>query len=495
MRTANALSRLLTASTLAIGLLPVGCSSSEGPTGPANLAPNVVISSPLDGEVFEVGDTVHIVAEASDADGAVVAVRFSIDGEHRGTVVAGPYKTSWNTANEPFRHHRIVALAEDDRGRQAADYVDVVVSWVYEPPQETDDGWQTAELADVGIELAPLAQLMERLRGLPDTLVHGILIVKDRKLVFEEYLTGIKYVGYETIQFGRDTTHNIASITKSVTSALLGAAVDRGLIESVDVRAHTLFPEYGAFQSDGRDEITFEHLITMSSGLQWNQNAYPLTDPRNDIVKFYTAPDPLEYYVSRPLVGAPGTTFAYSEASINTVGRGIERASGVDLDAFAQEFLFSPLGINDVRWLRIRDGTWVWASGNLEMRPRDMAKLGQLYLDGGVWDGQQVVSAEWVAASTSPFHSWPDGRGYGYAWWLGDLDGIPVFYGSGLGQQKIYVLPDLALVVVLTGGSYWVPPVTTPEYMMSSYILPAVRGAANSGPWPAMSGVSIRPDR
>jgi CubicO group peptidase (beta-lactamase class C family) len=484
MRTANAHIRFLTADTvaLAIALLPVGCSSSEGPAGPANLAPDIVLSSPRDGEIFEIGDTVPIIAEASDADGEIVAVRFYIDGEQRDAVRSAPYALYWNTAGEPFRYHTIRVVAEDDRRRESAAYVHIAVSWAYEPPQETDDGWETAELADVGISLAPIAGLMKRLRGLPDTLVHGILIIKDRKLVFEEYLTGIKYVGTETIQFGRDTTHNIASITKTVTSALLGVAIESGLIESVDLPAYTLFPEIDAFQSDGKDEITLEHLITMSSGLEWNQNAYDLRDPRNDLVLFYTAPDPIEFYVSRPLIAAPGSYFAYSEASINVVARGIERVSGVDLDDFAQEFLFSPLGISDVRWLKIRNDTWVWASGNLEMRPRDMAKWGQLYLDGGVWDGQQVLSREWVEASTSPFYSWPGGSGYGYAWWLGSLDsGLPAFWGSGLGQQKIYVVPDVALVVVITGGSYWVPAVTTPEHMMNHYILPAVRGTANGG--------------
>jgi CubicO group peptidase (beta-lactamase class C family) len=489
MRRLSALVRLLAAVTLnlAIALVPVGCSSADS-TGPANLAPDIVITSPLNGQVFEIGDTVPIIAEASDADGRVLIVRFYIDGEQRGEVHTAPYALYWNTEGEPFRYHRIRAVAVDDRGRESAASVNIHVAWAYTPPQETDDGWETAELADVGISLGPLADLIRRLRSLPDTLVHGILIIKDRKLVFEEYFRGIKYTGGETIQFDRNTLHNIASITKTVTSALLGIAVDRGLIERVDLPAHTFFPEIEAFQSDGKDAITLEHLITMSSGLQWDQSTYDLRDPRNDIVLFYKAPDPIEYYVSRPLIATPGTSFAYSEASINTVARAIERTSGVELDAFAEEFLFSPLGITRVSWLRIWPGYWVWASGNLELRPRDMAKFGQLYLDGGVWAGQQVVSSEWVEASTRPYFSWPGGSGYGYAWWLGRRSGHSAYWGGGLGGQRICVVPDLALVVVITGGSYWVPAVTTPELMMDSYILPAVQGAANRAELARASG-------
>ncbi|MGD2152527.1 MAG: serine hydrolase [Gemmatimonadales bacterium] len=463
--------------TLAFALVAVVCSCSADSSGPRNLAPDIVISSPLRGQVFVIGDTVPIIAEASDPDGRVLAVRFYIDGEQRGDLHTAPYALNWNTEGEGFRYHRIRAVAVDDRGRESAASVDVHVVWTYTPPQQTDDGWETADLADVGISLEPLADLIRRLRSLPDTLVHGILIIKDRKLVFEEYFRGIKYTGGGTIQFDRKTIHNIASITKTVTSALLGIAIDRGLIESVEVPAHTFFPEIEAFQSDGKEEITLEHLITMTSGLEWDQHAYDLRDPRNDNVLFYRAPNPIEYYVSRPLVAAPGTHFAYSEASINTVARAVERASGFELDAFAEEFLCSPLGITRVAWLRIWPDNWVWASGNLEMRPRDMAKFGQLYLDGGVWAGQQVVSGEWVEASTSP-HAWSGVRGYGYTWWLGYLSGLPAYWGSGLGGQKIYVVPDLSLVVVITGGSYWVPAVTTPDYMMDSYILPAVRGTA-----------------
>jgi CubicO group peptidase (beta-lactamase class C family) len=490
MGTPNGLLRILAAATLApiIVLAPVGCWPSADSTGPANLAPDVVITSPLKGQVFEIGDTVPILVDASDADGRVLAVRFYIDGEQCADLHAAPYALYWDTEGEPFRYHRIRVVAVDDRGRESAALVDIHVVWAYTPPQETDDGWETADLADVGISLGPLAELIKRLRTLPDTLVHGILIIKDRKLVFEEYFRGIKYTGSETIQFDRDTIHNIASITKTVTSALLGIAIDRGLIDSVDLPAHTFFPEIEAFQSEGKDEITLEHLITMTSSLEWDQNAYDLRDRRNDIVLFYTAPNPIEYYVSRPLVAAPGTFFAYSEASINTVARAIEHASGVELDEFAQEFLFSPLGISRVLWLRIWPGTWVWASGNLEMRPRDMAKFGQLYLDGGVWAGEQVVSREWVEASTRPYYSWPDGSGYGYAWWMGPRSGLPAYWGSGLGGQKIYVVPDLALVVVITGGSYWVPAVTPPDYMMDHYILPAVRGTASGGVSPGANG-------
>jgi CubicO group peptidase (beta-lactamase class C family) len=221
-----------------------------------------------------------------------------------------------------------------------------------------------------------------------------------------------------------------------------------------------------------------EHLITMSSGLQWDQATYHLLDPRNDIVLFYSAADPVAFYANRPLVSAPGSSFVYSEASINVVARAIERASGMPIDQFAAQFLFGPLGITHAEWLTIREG-FVWASGNLTITPRAMAKLGQLYLDCGVWSGERVVSTDWVERSAEVYHPLDEvwNYGYGYAWWLEVFAGrsVRTIAGHGLGAQRIYAIPQLNAVVVLTGGSYWIPAVTRPEYIMDHYIVPALR--------------------
>ena len=193
---------------------------------------------------------------------------------------------------------------------------------------------------------------------------------------------------------------------------------------------------------------------------------------------FYSSPNPIASYAGRPLVAEPGSLFVYSDASINTVARAIERQSGMLLDDLAAEYLFGPLGIDDARWLIIREG-FVWASGNLAITPRAMAKIGQLYLDRGVWNGERLLSSEWVERSAEAYHAFdePWRYGYGYAWWLDayDAGSVETISGHGLGSQRIHVIPELNAVVIITGGCYWIPPVTHPDIIMDSYIVPALR--------------------
>ncbi|UCD25247.1 MAG: serine hydrolase [Gemmatimonadota bacterium] len=474
--------------SLASAVVAVAC-YADLPGPDLNSPPSIEILSPVQGAVVNTGDTVRIVAQVTDPDGSVADVRFFVDGARRDTDVSPPYEFSWNTSDVVTRDHEIVIVACDDHGAVSDAAVQIRVDWVYQQPEQAQDGWTTASLHGSDVDLEPIRRLMERLRSLPDTLVHGVLIVKDGKLVLEEYFKGRRYTNPESeptapiIRFNRETTHNIASITKTVTSALLGIAIDRGIIDSVEQRAADFFPEVDAFDSEDKNSITLEHLVTMSSGLQWDQRTYHLLDPRNDIVPFYSAADPVSFYVGRPLVSNPGSTFVYSDASINVVARAIERASGMLIDRFARQYLFDPLGVGTAKWLTIRDG-FVWASGNLEVTPRTMAKIGQLFLDGGIWNGERIISEEWVDRSTSPYHSVDQGwnygywnYGYGYAWWLVGFDrqSVRCFSGAGLGGQQIYVFPEQNAVVVLTGGHYWIPAITEPEHIMDQYIVPALQ--------------------
>ncbi len=465
-------------------VVAVGCAGAELPAPYVNAPPTVTIVTPELETTISKGDTVRITVEASDSNGVVAAVAFHINGDSRATDTEAPFEFVWNTSDAIYVDHEIRVVAVDDEGAFSEASLDVAVDWAYRQPEHVLYGWQTGSLNEVGVDVAPIDDLMRRLRSIPDTLVHSVLIVKDGILVLEEYLEGKKYTNPEyqdampTFPFHRDTVHNIASITKSVTSALLGIAIDIGLIDSVECRAAEFFPEIDAFQEAGKNEITLEHLVTMSSGLEWDQHAVGLTDPENDIVWFYTSTNPVASYAGRPLVAEPGSLFVYSEASINTVARAIERASGMLLDEFAAEYLFGPLGIDDARWLIIREG-FVWASGNLAITPRSMAKIGQLYLDRGVWNGERIVSSEWIDRSAAAFHTFdgPWRYGYGYAWWLDAYDdwAVETIAGHGLGGQRIHVIPALNAVVILTGGCYWIPPVTHPDLILDNYIIPALR--------------------
>ena len=345
------------------------------------------------------------------------------------------------------------------------------------PPGQTSDGWQTASLSDVGIDEEPLGRLVESIHDGTFENVHSVLVVRDGKLVFEQYFDGYAW-NYDdeqfrgdAVEFDADTLHNLASVTKSFTSALIGIAVDHGFIQGVDETMFSFFPEYAHLEDEEKARITLEHLLTMTSGLEWNEMAYPYSSTRNDLVQLFMVSDPIAYILSKPVVAEPGTNWYYCGGGTNILGEVIRQSTGSRMDDFAAEYLFAPLGITDYEWDHI-NADMIHASGNLRLRPRDMAKFGLLYLNGGVWQGERIVSQEWVEAST---REWVDG--YGYQWWLQTYRSggasVDAFLASGWGGQHIIVFPSLDMVLVFTGGNYVTPnPV---DDMVTDFILPAVR--------------------
>jgi CubicO group peptidase (beta-lactamase class C family) len=330
-------------------------------------------------------------------------------------------------------------------------------------PQQTDDGWQTTTPAAVGLDESKLREAVKHIQDKTYQNVDSLLIVKDGKLVFETYFDGHEW-NYDSPQFrgklvrhGPETRHNLASVTKSVTSILVGIALDQGKIQSVDDPVFDYFPQYAHLSDTRKATITLKHLLTMSSGLQWNEGELPYSDPNNDLVRLFSKPDPIEYILSRPLVSEPGARFYYGGDNTNLLGEAIRSATEQRMDAFAEEVLFGPLGITDYAWDFINPDM-IHASGNLQLRPRDMAKLGQLYLNGGAWEGHRIVSEAWVAESTQKHITRSATSGYGYQWWLSTYrmgsSSVDAFSALGWGGQKIMVFPDLEMVVVFTGGNY-----------------------------------------
>jgi len=349
-------------------------------------------------------------------------------------------------------------------------------------PQQTDDGWQTATPADVGLDDSKLHEAVERIKDKAYQNVDSLLIVKDGNLVFEAYFDDYEW-DYDSPQFrgqlvkyGPETRHNLASVTKSVTSILIGIALDQGKIQSVDDPVFDYFPHYAHLSDARKATITLKHLLTMSSGLQWNEGELPYSNPNNDLVRLFYETDPIEYILSRPLVTEPGTQFYYGGDNANLLGEAIRSATGQRMDAFAEEVLFGPLGITDYAWDFINPDM-IHASGNLQLRPRDMAKIGQLCLNGGVWEGQRIVSEAWIAESTQKHVTHSATSGYGYQWWLetyrvGAIS-ADTFAALGWGGQRIIVLPAWEMVVVFTGGNY--ASGDPSEEILTRYILPAVR--------------------
>jgi CubicO group peptidase (beta-lactamase class C family) len=352
-------------------------------------------------------------------------------------------------------------------------------------PATLDDGWPIDRPENVGLDGARLCGIADRLKA-TNANVHAVVVVRRGKLVFEQYFSGYDDPwGVPEGQFDFDATtkHDMRSISKSVTSLLLGIAIDRKLVAGVDEPVIRFFPEFAALKTPGWDRITLRHLLTMSSGIEWNENL-PWTDPRNDEPHLGQDPDPIRYVLAKPIAAPPGAVWNYNGGGTDLLGSIIERVSGKPFDVFAREALFQPLGITDWAWRSYENGRFSPAAG-LQLRPRDAAKIGQLVLDRGTWSGRQIVPAAWIAQSIAPrFQAIGYFGGlffYGYHWWLGrtlsDGQELTWIAGIGLGGQRLIIVPDLDLVVMTTAGMYASPRQGNAALeILYSFVIPSVGG-------------------
>lgn len=344
---------------------------------------------------------------------------------------------------------------------------------VYSVPQQLNDGWSTAHVSDVGLNCNLIENLLGQIRNGAYKNIHSVLIVRNGKLVVETYFPGQEEDGRHQ-EYGLDTLHGIHSATKSVNSILVGIAIAQHRIRDVDAKVSTLVPEYSdLFTNREKDEILLKHLLSMTAGLSWAEWGIPYTDPRNDHVAMNRSPDPVRYVLSKRLVTPPGMKFNYNSGISITLGEVIHRASGLRPDEFAEQHLFKPLGISKFQWLKYANGI-VQTGGGLYMRPRDMAKLGYLFLNGGRWQGKQIVSEDWIRESTT--QQAPDAQ-YGYQWWLGRLGAagraVTTYGAQGRGGQFILILPELHMVAVFTGWNDDNGLTEQPIDILQRFVIPA----------------------
>jgi CubicO group peptidase (beta-lactamase class C family) len=341
-------------------------------------------------------------------------------------------------------------------------------------PKPTDlrDGWTVAAPEQEGLDPALICGIGPRFEVLKEAKAHGVVVVRHGVLVYERYFAGNDWrlnMPLGDVNFHAATTHDMRSISKSVTSLLVGIAFDRGLLTDLDAPVFSFFPEYEALRTPEKDRITLRHLLTMSSGLAWNETTVPLTDPSNAYWQLEVALQADHYVLAQLLAAQPGEIFNYNTGTANLLGLILRKVSDKRLDAFAKETLFDPLGIEDWDW----DWDWDYNAGfnpaagsGLRLRPRDLAKIGQLVLERGKWHGRQIVSSSWIEESTTPRLSGkgvmfdrPEGiTSYGYLWWLGrsppEHPERDMVAGAGDGGQRVVILPNLGAVVVTTAGRY-----------------------------------------
>jgi len=330
-------------------------------------------------------------------------------------------------------------------------------------PLSRDDGWRVAAIEDEKVvDRTSLCEMGDRLAS-SGANIHAVLVARHGKLVYERYFKGsdqIPGIFYgkrvESVTFVADTLHNMKSVSKSVVSLTVGIALDRGLIRSVDEPIFSFFPELADLRTPEKDRLLLRHALTMTMGLAWVEATPDTGDENNDEARMRRAADPCRYVLGLPMTAPAGQEFFYNTGALALVAAIVRKATGRPLDELAKEALFDLLGIAPVEWRRVKGDTD--AGGGLRLRPRDMAKIGQLVLAGGRCDGRQVVSKAWIESSTAAKLKGTDDQSYGYLWWLGRARGkgreVHWIGALGRGGQSIRIVPELDLVVVVTAGYY-----------------------------------------
>ena len=345
---------------------------------------------------------------------------------------------------------------------------------------------EQADPGSVGLDKAALVRLTDAIGAGDYANIHGLLVVRHGKLAWEAYFAGPderRGVPLGIVHYDAATLHDARSVTKSIVSLLFGIALGEGDIAGIDEPILDYFPVYEDLRGPDREAIHLRHALAMTSGLAWDESSRPYGHPLNSETAMDRATDPYRYVLRQPLASEPGARWEYSGGDTMLLAGALERATGMRLDAYAERVLFAPLGITEYEWLTYDDGTPIAASG-LRLLPRDMAKIGLLYLNGGRWDDRQIVPESWVRQSLAPhavIAERPFGfRRYGFHWWLGTArvgdDSIPFASAVGWGGQRILLVPSMDLVAVITAGLYGDPRQTDITFeILLDRLLPAVR--------------------
>ncbi len=326
-------------------------------------------------------------------------------------------------------------------------------------PPAGDDGWPVAAPASVGLDPAVLCAAGPRFEAWKQADLHAVVVVRSGKLVYEHYFSGPdEQMGrpVPNAVFDKDTLHDMRSVSKSITSLVLGIGIGRGWIGGIDRPVLPFFPEYAEFRSVEKDRISIRDLLTMSSGLAWNE-MIPYSDPSNSEERMSQAPDPYRFILEQPVNEPPGTVYNYSGGGAALIAAILHKATGRTLEELARDELFTPLGITEAKWYKLPNGDPRAASG-ARLRPRDMAKIGELVLNHGRWAERQIVPADYVDAAISPQINGQGLYFYGYQFWLGRslVAGHEIDWAAavGLGGQRIFIVPSENMVVVVTAGLY-----------------------------------------
>lgn len=374
----------------------------------------------------------------------------------------------------------LLATACDGGGGKTAPPVVPPGTYTYSIPAQTNDGWATGHLDDYGFNSTLIKEMTDGINSGRFPGIDSVTIVRNNTLLLHAAYR--KSLGQFDGWVGNTDPerHIMHSTSKSFTSVLVGIAIDQGYITSVEVPFYDLFSYANYANPDTRKAtMTLADALTMRLGLEWDEWSVPYGSPGNDLEELTrNNTDFAKALLDLPMSSDPGTLFTYNTAATIAIGQALENAVGVPMAVFADQYLFQPLQIQTAVWGRTPSNLPNGGSG-LFLEPRDMVKLGQLFIDGGRWNGQQVVSSAWVNASVEPHASlnFTLSNAYGYQWWLGGLTykGQPIETWStrGYGGQDIFCIPTLNLVVAFTAHNYESRE-TLPFTLMQDYVLASI---------------------
>lgn len=325
------------------------------------------------------------------------------------------------------------------------------------PASESDvywptEGWRTSTPEEQGMDSQMLADMVAEINE-RKMKVHSLLIIRHGYMVSETYFD----------DFQPDTRHHLQSVTKSFISTLIGIAIDQGYLTGTDQRVVDLFLESAIANLDNqKQDMTLEDLLTMRSGLDCQEGDI-------DYQAIMRSPDGAKYMLDKPMIEAPGSRWNYCSGCYHVLSAIIQQTTGKNTLDFAEKNLFKPLGISNVVWPADKAGNPTGGWG-LQLTPRDMAKLGYLYLRGGQWDGQQIVSSEWVKAATQSYADVDEHFGYGYHWFTAPA--LAGYAALGSYGQIILVIPESDLVIVTTANTE-----ESIFELIEQYVLPSVQKA------------------
>ncbi len=346
----------------------------------------------------------------------------------------------------------------------------------------------------ISFDPAKLEMLTQRLESGAHANVHMLRVEQEGELVYEKYLAGDDQswgvsVGHR--EFDSSSLHDLRSVSKSVTSLVLGIALGHDFETALERPILDYFPEFADRAAQGAERITLHHVLSMTAGFQWNEMEVPYSSMKNDARRMYYASDPVEFALTRPLHSEPGERWYYNGSMTMVIAALVEKISGQPFLQFSREKLAQPLGIleKDVEWR----GLGIWsgrktlpsAASGLRTTLPDLARIGALVLNQGKWQGQQVVPSEWIEISTlrhteQTFPNWSlDGvYGYGYQWWHADFRGqygsFSAITGVGYGGQRLFVIPQMDVVVTIFAGNYG-----TGLHRVSEQVLAEIIAATN----------------